>query len=134
MESLPPLPPAGTGTFPAISGRKQQFENHVLRAGNDADIETLFCWHGFQYVRVSSVGATGFRGGLDDIVGLAINTNLTATGALAFGGDGAQGSVSDKAAAVLNGGLRLIGSCFLTYSHSRCKADMYTCTYPQIPR
>ena len=104
VQSLPPLPPAGNGTFPAISGRKPQFENHVLRAGNTADLETLFCWHGFQYVRVSSTGNTGFRGGLNDIVGLAINTNLTATGALEFGGDGV-GSASDKAAAVLNGAL-----------------------------
>ena len=103
VRSLPPLPPAGTGTFPAISGRRAQFENHVLREGNDADLETLFCWHGFQYVRVSSAGHTGFKGGLNDIVGLAINTNLTSTGALEFGGDGVEGSVSDKAAAVLNG-------------------------------
>jgi hypothetical protein len=47
-DPLTPLPPAGNGTFPAISGGKQQYETHVLRAGNQRDIETVFCWHGFQ--------------------------------------------------------------------------------------
>ena len=41
--------------------------------------------HGFQYVLVTSNG-TGFAGGLNDIVGLEIHTNVTATGSLTFGG------------------------------------------------
>ena len=56
-------------------------------------IDTVFaaafsCWHGFQYVRVTPTGRTGFTGGLDAIVGLEIHTNMTATGHLSFGGEG----------------------------------------------
>ena len=106
VDPLPPLPPVpanGTGVWPTTSG-KVQTEIHILRSGNLADIETLFCWHGFQYVRVSSSGgATGFGGGLNDIVGLDIHTNMTSTGALTFGGDGVAGSGSEHAAAVLSG-------------------------------
>jgi hypothetical protein len=43
-----PPPPGGVNTFPKISGGKQQYENHILRAGNPEPIGTLFCWHGFQ--------------------------------------------------------------------------------------
>jgi hypothetical protein len=47
---LPPLPPTPpNGTWPQISG-KVQTEHHVLRPGNTAPLETLFCWHGFQCV------------------------------------------------------------------------------------
>ena len=45
-----------------------------------------FCWHGFQYVRISSAGKTGFAGGLHDIVGLEIHTNMSQTGHLEFDG------------------------------------------------
>ena len=63
-------------------------------------METLFCWHGFIYVRVTSTGFTGFKGTLDSIVGLEIHTNVTQTGYLEFGG----GSPKAAAAAdVLNG-------------------------------
>ena len=93
--------PAPVPSIPAISNPKhgeQQHEVHVLRPGNTAPLETLFCWHGFQYVRVSgSGGATGFAGGLDDIVGLEIHTNLTTASTLAFGGGTGQQS------ALLNG-------------------------------
>ena len=102
-DPLPPLPPPGNGTWPQISGSKQQYENHVLRATNANDLQTLFCWHGFQYVRVSPTGATGFAGGLDDIVGLEIHTNMTQVGHLGFSGDGVPGSVSEQAAWVLDG-------------------------------
>lgn len=94
-DAVPPPPPSpspsplpGADTYPKISGGKQQYENHVLRAGNPDPIGTLFCWHGFQYVRVTAGGDTGFTGGLDAIVGLAIHTNMTATGSLTFGGEG----------------------------------------------
>jgi hypothetical protein len=79
-----PSPWGTPGGYPHISGRREQFENHVLRAGSSQSLETLFCWHGFQYVRVSSNGTTGFAGRLHDIVGLAIHTNMTATGTLIF--------------------------------------------------
>ena len=48
-EPLPPLPPRpDNSTLPVISGGKQQHETHVLRSGNRNDLETAFCWHGFQ--------------------------------------------------------------------------------------
>jgi hypothetical protein len=53
---------------------------------------------GFQYVRVTPTGKTGFKGGLNDIVGLEIHTNMTATGTLSFGGDGVAGSEAEQAA------------------------------------
>ena len=83
-----PLPPQPDPTFPTISGPVQQYENHILRAGNSKPLGTLFCWHGFQYVRVTPSGDTGFTGALDAIVALEIRTNMTATGSLAFGGEG----------------------------------------------
>lgn len=82
----PPTPPTPSNVFPTISGKRQQHEVHVLRNGNNNDLETLFCWHGYQYVLVTSTGNTGFKGGLHDIVGLEIHTNMTATGFLKFGG------------------------------------------------
>jgi hypothetical protein len=100
----PPLPPRpDNGTFPAISGGEQQYENHVLRAGNGADLETVFSWHGFQYVRVAPNGTTGFKGALDSIVGLEIHTNMSATGMVQFGGDGTANSAQTRNADVLNG-------------------------------
>ena len=90
-----------TPTYPVISGHTQQTENHILRDNNDKAIRTLFCWHGFQYVRVTPVGDSGFKGTLDSIVGLVINTNMTQTGKLHFGGGGHP--VSERAAAVLTG-------------------------------
>jgi hypothetical protein len=52
-------------------------------------VDGWVCSNETRYVRVtSSGGATGFSGGLDDIVGLEIHTNMTATGALTFGGNG----------------------------------------------
>jgi hypothetical protein len=84
----PPPPSGGADTYPKISGGKQQYENHILRAGNTEPLTTLFCWHGFQYVRVTPGGATGFTGALDAIVGQAIHTNMTQVGKLTFGGEG----------------------------------------------
>ena len=81
-------PEAAAATYPMISGPVQQFENHVLRAGNRKSLGTLFCWHGFQYVRVESAGDTGFTGALDALVAVEIHTNMTATGSLTFGGEG----------------------------------------------
>jgi hypothetical protein len=87
----PPFPsPWGTpGGYPHISGNKEQYENHILSAAHTKPLETLFCWHGFQYVRVSSEGKTGFKGGLHDIVGLEIHTNMSQTGKLEFDGSDA---------------------------------------------
>lgn len=75
----------------------------VLQPGNANDLETRFCWHGFQYVLVTPSGNSGFAGGIDDIVGLAIHTNMTETGSLLFSGDGVEGSPQTRAAAVLSG-------------------------------
>eukprot|EP00937_MAST-01D_sp_MAST-1D-sp2_P002408 g2408.t1 len=96
-----PSPPPASLSYPAISGDKQQYENHVLRSGNTAPIETIFCWHGFQYALVSPAGDTAFSGQLDSIIGLEIRTNISTTGTLTFGGDGVDGSESTQAAAVL---------------------------------
>ena len=49
-------------------------------------------------MRVTPTGKTGFKGGLNDIVGLEIHTNMTATGTLSFGGDGVAGSEAEQAA------------------------------------
>lgn len=46
VDPLPPLPPAGNGTWPQISGRVQTTQ-FTLRADNPNDIETYFCWHGY---------------------------------------------------------------------------------------
>ena len=86
-------------TFPKISGSVQQYENHILRAGNKEPLSTLFCWHGFQYVRVTPNGHTGFTGALDAIVALETHTNMTATGSLTFSGEGY--SYAENAAEVL---------------------------------
>jgi hypothetical protein len=98
----PPSPPTSL-SYPAISGYKQQNENHILRNGNSAPIETIFCWHGLQYALVTPIGDTTFSGRLDAIVGLVIRTNISTTGTLSFGGDGVAGSASTQAAAVLTG-------------------------------
>lgn len=82
----PPQPPPVKPTVPQISGGQQQYENHVLRSGKAEPLETLFCWHGFQYALVNTTGITGFQGHLDSIVALAINTNLSSTGKVTFGG------------------------------------------------
>ena len=71
----------------------------MLRAGNTDPLTTLFCWHGFQYVRVTPAGDTGFTGALDAIVGLAIHTNMSQTGSLTFGGEG--DAAAEDAAEVL---------------------------------
>ena len=110
---LQPLPSAVSGskltvllgewlvnaTYPKISGGEQQYENHVLRAGNAEPLTTLFCWHGFQYVRVMPSGDTKFTGAVDAIVGQVIHTNMTATGSLTFGGEG--DATAEDAAEVL---------------------------------
>jgi hypothetical protein len=46
---------------------------------------------------------TGFKGGINDLVGLSIYTNISSTGTLHFGGDGVVGSMAEQAAWVLNG-------------------------------
>jgi len=96
----PPKPdPESTPTYPKISGSVQQYENHVLRSGNSNPLGTLFCWHGFQYVRVTPSGDTGFTGALDALVAIEIHTNMTASGSLTFGGEGDH--VAEGAAEVL---------------------------------
>ncbi len=101
-----PAPPAASNssTWPTISGGQLQYEDHILRPGNTAPLETMFCWHGFQYVRVTPYGNhTGFSGTLDSIIGLEIHTNMSSAGSLSFGGDGTPGSTSERAAAILGG-------------------------------
>ena len=88
---------------PRISGRRQQFENHLLRPGNAQPLETVFCFHGFQYVRVDCFGETGFSGELSSVTALETRTNLSSTSELLFGGDDSPGSRSEQAAHVLNG-------------------------------
>eukprot|EP00039_Didymoeca_costata_P030726 m.31059 g.31059 ORF g.31059 m.31059 type:complete len:1152 (-) comp8275_c0_seq1:33-3488(-) len=88
---------------PTISGKRQQFENHILRANKTDAIETVFCWHGFQYVRVTPTGSTGFSGALDAIIGIVLHTNMSSTGQLQFFGDGVEGSSRSHSADVLNG-------------------------------
>ena len=97
--SAGPNPEVLAATFPKISGQVQQYENHVLRAGNSKPLSTLFCWHGFQYVHVTPGGDTGFTGELDALVAVEIHTNLTSTGRLTFGGDGDP--VAEGAAEIL---------------------------------
>lgn len=96
--AAPPPPPPRT--YPASSGT-QQVERHILRHGNEEKITTLFCWHGFQFARVSVAGNAGFKGALDSIVGQVIVTNITKTGTLSFGGGGDP--AAEQAAAVLDG-------------------------------
>ena len=96
--TVPGPPPPHT--YPATSGTNQ-IENHILRSGNENAITTLFCWHGFQFVRVSTAGNTGFKGTLNSIVGQVIVTNMTQTGKLSFSGAGDP--AADHAAAVLDG-------------------------------
>ena len=52
----------GPREYPSISGsiNGQQYENHVLVNGNTEPLTTLFCYHGFQWVRVDSANHTGF--------------------------------------------------------------------------
>ena len=56
---------------------------------------------GFQYVRVSPGGDTGFTGAIDAITGLEIHTNMSQSGILTFGGGGDP--AAEHAAAVLDG-------------------------------
>jgi alpha-L-rhamnosidase len=89
--------PRGPRAYPSISASidGQQYENHILVHGNTEPLTTLFCWHGFQWVRVDSVNNTGFTGSLDALVGLEIHTNVTSTGQLSFGSGGGGGSSAD---------------------------------------
>lgn len=52
----------GPRVYPSISESVdgQQYENHVLVKGNTKPLTTLFCYHGFQWVRVDSTNHTGF--------------------------------------------------------------------------
>ena len=52
----------GPRVYPSISNSVdgQQYENHVLVKGNPNPLTTLFCYHGFQWVRVDSANHTGF--------------------------------------------------------------------------
>jgi hypothetical protein len=93
----------GNLSVPAIAGDQVQWENHTLRGNMTQDLETVFCWHGFQYILVSDFGGgTGFNGSLDAVIALEIRTNVSSTGSLRFSGDGV-GSQSTQAAIVLNG-------------------------------
>ena len=91
----------GNDSLPTIAGDQQQYENYTLRAGDTRPLETLFCWHGFQYVLVHDErGDTGFSGELDAITALEIRTNLSETGTLRFGG---HDEASQRAARVFQG-------------------------------
>jgi alpha-L-rhamnosidase len=94
--------PAGPRAYPSISASVdgQQYENHILIRGNTEPLTTLFCYHGFQWVRVESINNTGFSGTIDALVGLEIHTNVTSTGQLSFGGNDGSADV-DEATEVL---------------------------------
>lgn len=101
-----PVPSVNLGnhSIPTIAGDQQQYENHTLRSGNAKDIETLFCWHGFQYVLVGDEsGDTSFTGQLEGIEALEIRTNISETGRLSFGGDSSNNGSSLQAARVFRG-------------------------------
>lgn len=115
----------GPRVYPSISQsvNGQQYENHVLVNGNTEPLTTLFCYHGFQWVRVDSANHTGFvshhcdasiyvgqsvgpveqpylltrnalqTGKLDALVGMEIHTNVTSTGSLTFAEDGVGSEV-----------------------------------------
>jgi len=95
----PPPPPVLTSaatpnlTWPTAAGKVQR-EDHILTIGMTDPVTTLFCWHGINFLRVSSVGRTGFLGSINSVVGLATHTNMSQTGSIHFGGDGRVGSVS----------------------------------------
>eukprot|EP01047_Picozoa_sp_COSAG01_P022438 COSAG01_NODE_1331_length_10699_cov_28.574717_2_plen_342_part_00 len=140
----PPPPPIlkstlSNLTWPTAAG-KVQYENHILASGKAGPVTTLFCWHGINFLRVSSIGNTGFRGSISSIVGLSIHTNMSQTGWIQFGGDGRAGSESERAAAVLNGinsmtlqsqrtNVAAVSSCHpLAMSDSPCRSDPLTST------
>ena len=52
----------GPRVYPSISQsvNGQQYENHVLVKGNMEPLESMFCYHGFQWVRVDAENQTGF--------------------------------------------------------------------------
>jgi|EP01047_Picozoa_sp_COSAG01_P041856 hypothetical protein len=83
---------------PKIRGGPQ-VESHTLVSGNPASLETLFVWHGFQFVVVTSTGDTGFDGNLAAITGLEIRTDVESVSSIRFAGDDEQ---SDVAAAMFN--------------------------------
>lgn len=118
----PGISVAPLAQYPAISGNKQQLEIHHLRPGQTSALETIFCWHGFQYVLVTPRGDTGFEPVLGSITGLEINTDIVHTGDLSFGGDGVPGSRRETAAAVLNG----VNSMTLASQRSNVAAYMPT--------
>eukprot|EP01047_Picozoa_sp_COSAG01_P021426 COSAG01_NODE_1242_length_11084_cov_178.815112_3_plen_335_part_00 len=119
-----PLP----AKYPAISGNKQQLEIHHLRPNQTSALEAVFCWHGFQYVLVTPRGHTGFEPALSSITGLEISTDMTPTGELRFGGDGAPGSRRETAAMVLNGVNRMT----LASQRSNVAAYMPTGKTPHV--
>jgi hypothetical protein len=110
----PPCPPLrsmpiprvnlGNHSIPTIAGDQQQYENHTLRSGYTRDIETLFCWHGFQYVLIADEsGGASFTGKIGAIEALEIRTNISETGSISFGGDSSSNSSSLQAARVFRG-------------------------------
>ena len=78
---------------------QQQVEKHTLAAESAGTaLETMFVWHGFQFVLVTTDGATTFTGELDAIAGLEIRTDVESVSSLRFGGHGEAG----VAASLLN--------------------------------
>ena len=101
---LAPLPHAETGSTISMvlgewldgtdprpqsrnAGGGAQMESHTLVHGNPDPLETVFVWHGFQYVLVTCTGNTTFSGGLDALVGIEVHTDLESVSQIEFGGD-----------------------------------------------
>jgi hypothetical protein len=76
--------------------------------------------HGFQYLLVTSTGNTGFAGGLNDVVGLEIHTNVSTTGTLLFGGPSAD---------VLNGTLLVTRTSARAHTHTHTHARTHARTH-----
>jgi alpha-L-rhamnosidase len=81
------------------AGGGAQTESYTLAASNPPPLQTLFVWHGFQYVLLTATGNTGFSGSLDAITGLEIYTGVESRASICFGGDD---SASETAASLLN--------------------------------
>jgi hypothetical protein len=58
------------------AGGGAQIESYTLAAGSPSPLQTLFVWHGFQYVLLTASGNTSFDGSLGAITGLEIYTGV----------------------------------------------------------
>ena len=63
-----------------------QLESFTLAAGHQPPLESVFVWHGYQYVLVTCTGATTFGGSLESLIGLEIRTDMESVSSIHFGG------------------------------------------------